>query len=183
MIKRFCDNVTCEVIELARPVKWRKIENMPQILRFAPAPNPAANRADGPELPVGENILKLEELEAIRLKDLEGLEQEDCAARMEISRPTFQRILVTARQKIADSLIHGKSISFEGGNFTQNICQFRCQSCGREWVEPLEAIEAGKLRHNFCPKCRSAEIKCCPDDDSEAAADCRKKCFSRHIGH
>ena len=76
---------------MARPTKWRKIENIPTIPYFIPS------ETDISELP--QNILKIEELEAIRLKDLEGLEQEECAAKMEVSRPTFQRILLSAREK------------------------------------------------------------------------------------
>lgn len=78
---------------MVRPTKWRKIENIPGISYFIPT-----EKTSG-ELP--ENILKLEELEAIRLKDLEGLEQEECAEKMEVSRPTFQRILLSAREKVA----------------------------------------------------------------------------------
>ena len=98
---------------MARPTKWRKIENIPTIPYFIPS------ETDVAEVP--ENILKLEELEAIRLKDLVGLEQGECAEKMEVSRPTFQRILLSAREKIADSLINGKTIHVEGGNFTLNI--------------------------------------------------------------
>ena len=90
---------------MARPTKWRKIEHIPAIPYFVPS------ESDVAELP--ENILKLEELEAIRLKDLEGLEQGECAERMEVSRPTFQRILLSAREKVADSLINGKMIRIE----------------------------------------------------------------------
>src|SRR5574344_694836 len=99
---------------MARPTKWRKIENIPTISYFAPSDE------DVSELP--KNILKLEELEALRLKDLEGLEQEECADKMEVSRPTFQRILLSAREKVADSLVNGKIILIEGGNFTRHIC-------------------------------------------------------------
>lgn len=62
-------------------------------------------------------IIKIEEIEAIRLKDYLKLEQEDCAARMQISRSTFQRILTEARSKIADALLNGKSIRIEGGDY------------------------------------------------------------------
>ena len=54
--------------------------------------------------------LTKDELEAIRLADLEGLYQEDAANKMEVSRPTFGRILNNARNKIADAIINGKSI-------------------------------------------------------------------------
>ena len=100
---------------MARPTKWRKIENVPAVLYFVPSDK---------EIPeVSENILKLEELEAIRLNDLEGLEQGECADKMEVSRQTFQRILLSARETIADCLINGKTIHIEGGNYTQNICR------------------------------------------------------------
>jgi predicted DNA-binding protein (UPF0251 family)/DNA-directed RNA polymerase subunit RPC12/RpoP len=107
-----------------------------------------------------ENILKLEELEAIRLKDLEGLEQGECAEKMEVSRPTFQRILISAREKIADSLVNGKTIHIEGGNFTQNICPVRCMDCGKEWMEGFENLESIKKGGYFCPACNSTEIVC-----------------------
>jgi len=61
--------------------------------------------------------LSLEEAEAIRLKDLEGLEQEQGAEKMGVSRPTFQRVLAKARRKIADALLNGRAIRIEGGNY------------------------------------------------------------------
>jgi predicted DNA-binding protein (UPF0251 family) len=51
-----------------------------------------------------------DEIEAIRLADLEGLYQEEAANKMEVSRPTFGRILNAARKKLADAIINGKSI-------------------------------------------------------------------------
>ena len=54
--------------------------------------------------------LSKDEMEAIRLADLQGLYQENAANKMEISRPTFGRILSSARAKIADALINGKAI-------------------------------------------------------------------------
>ena len=60
--------------------------------------------------------LKVEELEAMRLKDIEGLSQEECAQQMEISRQTFQNILDLAREKIAKALVEGKAIRIGGGD-------------------------------------------------------------------
>ena len=57
--------------------------------------------------------LTLEETEAIRLSDLDDLEQEDAAAKMGISRRTFWRELQSARKKIADALVNGKAIKIE----------------------------------------------------------------------
>jgi predicted DNA-binding protein (UPF0251 family) len=59
--------------------------------------------------------LTLDEVEALRLADLNGLHHEQAAAEMEISRPTFSRIVEEARRKVADALIHGKALRLEGG--------------------------------------------------------------------
>lgn len=157
---------------MPRPVKWRKIEFVPTVQKFVPAEMPASP---------GENLLKLEELEAIRLKDLEGMDQADCAAQMEVSRPTFQRILLSARAKIADSLINGKTIKIQGGHYTTSICPIRCVNCGRVWHESLEHI-VNATEEARCPRCRSGQLVCCPDDDSEAAATCRRHCKQRNAG-
>jgi predicted DNA-binding protein (UPF0251 family) len=59
--------------------------------------------------------MTLDELEALRLADLETLYQEDAAARMKVSRSTFARVLESARRKVADSLVNGRAIVIEGG--------------------------------------------------------------------
>ncbi len=64
-----------------------------------------------------ECILTLDEFESIRLKDLEGLDQEEAAKKMNISQPTFHRLVLNARKKIADAIINGKAIKIEGGNY------------------------------------------------------------------
>lgn len=137
---------------MARPTKWRKVENIPTISYFIPS----ETDVDA----ISRNILKLEELEAIRLKDLEGLEQRECAERMEVSRPTFQRILLAAREKIADSLVNGKIIHIEGGKFTRNICPVKCLECGKEWMESYEKLESIKNVGYSCPSCGSTRVIC-----------------------
>ncbi len=137
---------------MVRPTKWRKIENMPAIAYFVPA-----NR-ENRQIP--ENSLKIEELEALRLKDLLGLEQGECADKMEVSRQTFQRILLSAREKIADSLVNGKAIHIEGGNFTQNNCPVKCLHCGKEWTETFETLHSGGNDSYACPHCGSQDIVC-----------------------
>jgi len=94
---------------MPRPPKCRRVAFLPSVTYFKPAGIPL--RA------LDEVRLSVEEAEAIRLKDLEGLEQEQGAEKMNISRPTFQRVLASAREKIADALLHGKAIRIEGGNF------------------------------------------------------------------
>ncbi len=94
---------------MPRPPKCRRVAFLPGATYFKPA---------GIPLRVLDEVrLSVEEAEAIRLKDLEGLEQEQSAERMNISRPTFQRVLASARQKIADALLNSKAIRIEGGNF------------------------------------------------------------------
>ncbi len=64
-----------------------------------------------------EVLIGIDEIEAVRLADLEGMEQGAAAGEMNISRGTFQRIIYSARKKIADALIYGKAIRIEGGNY------------------------------------------------------------------
>jgi len=59
--------------------------------------------------------LTVDELEALRLADLEGLYQEEAAGRMNVSRQTFGRIVEAAHKKVADALVNGKALSIEGG--------------------------------------------------------------------
>jgi predicted DNA-binding protein (UPF0251 family) len=100
--------------------------------------------------------LSLEELESIRLKDLEGLEQQECARQMRVSRPTFHRVLQSAREKLADALINGKAIQIEGGNFELAQRLFRCGNDGHEWNVSFETI-AQKVPLS-CPVCFSGNI-------------------------
>jgi predicted DNA-binding protein (UPF0251 family) len=136
---------------MSRPFKWRKVENIPSVAYFLPQKE---NFGD-----VAENVIKLEELEAIRLKDLLGLEQEECAEKMEVSRPTFQRILISAREKIADSLCGGKAIRIEGGNYTKNICTLKCRRCGSVWKDTYENVQSQK-DGKICLKCGSDNVIC-----------------------
>ena len=109
---------------MSRPFKCRKVCFVPGVTYFKPAGIPLRM--------LEENCLSLEEMEAVRLRDLEHLEQQQCAERMSISRPTFQRVLASARKKIADSLYAGKALRIEGGNYELVASRFRC-SAGHEW--------------------------------------------------
>lgn len=148
---------------MARPVKWRRIEQLPPVQSFIPAGDTGDARG---------NTLKLEEVEALRLKDLEGLEQEECAVRMAISRPTFQRILLTARSKVADSLINGKGIRIEGGNYALSACPARCLDCGIEWQQPNPADPGETAGALICPECQSTRVVC----GRGGRAMCRNRC-------
>ena len=85
--------------------------------------------------------MTVEELESIRLKDLEGLNQEESAKKMNVSQPTFNRILSSARRKIADALVNGKSIKIGGGVY---------EMAGRGRMGGFGAGPEGEC---VCPKC------------------------------
>lgn len=78
-------------------------------------------------------IMRVEELEALRLCDLEGWDQDRAAARMLVSRGTFQRILYQARQHSAQALVSGKGIRIQGGHYkvaqAHCQCERRCEQC------------------------------------------------------
>ena len=95
---------------MPRPYKRRFVYNIPEFSYFKPAGIGLRN--------LDEVILTVEELEALRLKDLENLDQITCAEKMNISQPTFNRILNSARKKITDAIVNGKAIRIEGGYYT-----------------------------------------------------------------
>lgn len=130
---------------MSRPPKCRKVDFIPQLTYFKPAGVPLKE--------LTEVTLSVEELEAIRLKDLMGLEQEACSERMGVSRPTYHRILSSARQKVAEALIKGKAIKVEGGNYQVIIRHFRCQGCGHQWEEVC-----GRRAELNCPSCDTEQI-------------------------
>jgi predicted DNA-binding protein (UPF0251 family) len=105
--------------------------------------------------------LAVEELEAVRLKDLEGLDQVKAAATMNVSQPTFHRILESAHGKVADALVNGKAIRIEGGDYMirEGGRLFKCYDCQNEWHVPY-----GTARPARCPKCKSANIHRAPSD-------------------
>lgn len=132
---------------MPRPPKCRRVAFLPEATYFKPA---------GIPLRILEEVrLSVEEAEAIRLKDLEGLEQEQSAERMNISRPTFQRVLASGRQKIADALLNGKAIRIEGGNFEIAPRRFKCLN-GHEWDVPFEVLVSAPPQ--VCPTCSTPNI-------------------------
>ncbi len=132
---------------MPRPMKWRRVAFVPEVSYFKPTGIPM--RA------LEEVVLSVEEAEAIRLKDFGGLDQESCAEKMNVSRQTFQRVLGSARQKIADALLSGKAIRIEGGNFEMAARRFRCHD-GHEWDVPFEVMVTKPPE--ACPSCHTPNI-------------------------
>ncbi|MCK5155947.1 MAG: DUF134 domain-containing protein [Spirochaetales bacterium] len=107
---------------MSRPKKERIVHQPPLFADFKPAGIPSSNLQ--PEL------LGLDEFEAIRLADYLGMDHNEAAEEMEISRPTFTRLIEAARKKMATFIIEGKHLQIEGGkiHFRGNVIQ--CHNCG-----------------------------------------------------
>lgn len=140
---------------MARPKKCRCVGSEPNITYFKPRGVPVCY--------LEEIILVVEELEALRLKDIEGLDQEEAAKNMKISRPTFHRVLNSARAKIADALIKGKAIRIEGGDYIMAMRKFNCTDCGHKWEVAYGAAKPAK-----CPKCESSNVHRSEEDKGYA---------------
>jgi predicted DNA-binding protein (UPF0251 family) len=131
---------------MARPFCCRRVAGEPESNYFKPRGVPL--------LSLDEVVMTVDEFEAIRLADLEGLYQEQAAGRMGISRPTFGRIIESAHRKVADALVGGKALKIEGGEVTmlgQRL--FRCNDCQHTWSVPY-----GTGRPSACPQCKSSNF-------------------------
>jgi predicted DNA-binding protein (UPF0251 family) len=131
---------------MSRPLKCRCIGCEPGINYFKPRGIPLVE--------LQEVILTVDEFEAIRLADLEGLYQEEAAKKMKISRQTFGNIIKSAHGKLADAIINGKAIKIEGGVYTRTGKRtFLCEDCDHEWE-----LGYGTGRPRECPKCKNNNI-------------------------
>lgn len=90
---------------MPRPVRCRRIEQMPVYRSFSP------DDAEACEIV----RMTVDEYESLRLLDDEGMTQEACAAQMNVARTTVTAIYESARKKVADALVHGKRLLITGG--------------------------------------------------------------------
>lgn len=106
---------------MARPMKWRTVCCLPERNKFGPLDSSvnAEHRV----------TMTIDEYEAIRLIDLEGFTQEECARQMNVARTTIQGIYCEARKKLAELLVEGKVLSIEGGEY--RLCEGLGSGCGR----------------------------------------------------
>ena len=127
---------------MGRPRKDRLVAFNPEISYFKPRGIPMVD--------LSEVCITVDEREALRLADLDGLSHEESGQCMGVSRATFGRILHNARRIVADALINGKAIRIEGGNYKmiEETRRFACRHCSRQWEEPL-----GTGRPQACPHC------------------------------
>ncbi len=139
---------------VGRPKSCRRVKEMPKVRCFKPQGIAGIN--------LGEIVLSVDEMESLRLADLEGLYQSEAARRMNVSRQTFGRIIDSAHRKVAEAIIHGKSIVIEGGvvmkgeevgQNVQDSCM--CGQCGYE-TEHRKGIPC---RGMMCPECGNPMIR------------------------
>jgi predicted DNA-binding protein (UPF0251 family) len=138
-----------------RPVNCRSVEGLPKVTCFLPEGVPPSRQQNV--------VLSVDEVEAMRLADLLGMYHEEAASKMKISRQTFGRIVQSARKKVADALVEGKTICIEGGNIEQacrgndiegeNVCV--CLWCGFEKPH----VDGVPCRTQTCPDCRKPLIR------------------------
>lgn len=121
---------------MARPSKSRVICRYPKNIGFEPYTDYADTVA-----------LAFDEYEAFRLIDTLGYTQEECARQMNIARSSVAAIYQSARNKIADAVVHGKAMNIHGGNVT--LCQYKSVCCG----------SCGKNNCAACGKCEKSEAE------------------------
>lgn len=137
---------------MARPKKNRLVANDPRVSYFKPRGIPLRL--------LKEVHLSIDEMEALRLADMENLSQEEAGQQMGVSRATFGRIVQRARNIVAEALVVGKAIRVTGGNY-QIQCSARyfvCHQCQHQWEVPC-----GTGRPRKCPKCGDNDMRRIPD--------------------
>ena len=133
---------------MPRPRKRRRLWHEPQPAIFKPVGVPLRR--------LTQVTLLHEELEALRLADLEGRYQAESAEQLGVSRSTFQRIVVDARRKVAQALVDGAALRIEGGTFRVAAVCWQCADCGHRWEIEHGSGEGRPLR---CPACGSVALR------------------------
>ena len=129
---------------MSRPQKERIVHKPPLFTEFKPTG--IARKY------LQQTSLSLDEYEALRLADYNGLSHNEAADEMEISRSTFTRLIEQARKKIANFIIKGESLIIEGGNihFRNNI--IKCSDCGYMFNININT------KFSQCPECNSVNL-------------------------
>ncbi|MBN2890489.1 MAG: DUF134 domain-containing protein [Bacteroidales bacterium] len=146
---------------MARKEKNRIVHQPPLYSEFKPA-GVAARFLNQIEL-------SLDEYEALRLADYEGMSQDEASFEMDISRPTFTRLIEKARKKMVEFIVTGKKLKIVDGNihFKNNV--FKCLDCEQMFVMQINETVS------LCPSCSSENVtnlaggfghgRCCVDHE------------------
>ncbi|MGQ9920476.1 MAG: DUF134 domain-containing protein [Desulfobacca sp.] len=132
---------------MARPRKCRWVASEPGVTFFKPQGIPMRG--------LEQVVISVDELEALRLSDYLGLNQDDVAQEMKVSRPTVTRMLAKAHKAIAEALVYGKAIKIAGGDYQVAQPRFICQECQHTWVDSAEAATTTRT----CPQCQGSAIQ------------------------
>lgn len=151
---------------MPRPKRIRRMTNPPHFKGFRPIGLPEEVQ------PV---LLNYEEYESIRLSDFEFHGQLEAAQLMGVSRPTFARIYESARRKIAQALVLGKAIVFEGGKVYFDSEWYLCNSCGCYFNHPAKEEEIKN-----CALCGSEDIEQYNDNSEPKTSE--DKCICPQCG-
>ncbi|WP_283609337.1 DUF134 domain-containing protein [Faecalispora anaeroviscerum] len=115
---------------MPRPRKCRRVCTMPQQRSFGPL--------DGAENDASPIVLSIDEFESIRLIDLVGMTQEECAKQMGVARTTAQAIYAGARFKLAECIVHGKRLHIDGGDY---VLYGSASACGCGCCQKMRQCE------------------------------------------
>lgn len=129
---------------LKQPYRTRKVDQPPQFTTFKPR--------GIPQKYLKKTELCIDEFEAIRLADYCGMEHYEAAAHMQISRPTFTRLIKKARQKVACALTEGTELYITGGNIELINTLYHCRDCGETVSQPVY------LKTENCLECGSENV-------------------------
>lgn len=139
---------------MARPKIKKIIDTIPLYAYFKPQGIPMVN--------LEVVTLSFEEIEALKLKDVQNLEQEAAAEKMGISRSTFQRIIKSARYKIVNSVIEGRALKVEGGNYipSKRVVKKQCLKGKHHYYVKKDDLDMKQQEKGFgaiskikCPEC------------------------------
>jgi predicted DNA-binding protein (UPF0251 family) len=131
---------------MSKPKKERFVSYPPPAALFRPIGIPSSQLC--------QVALLLDEYEALRLVDHEGMDQARAAAELGISRATCARILESAHRKVADAMVNGCAIRIEGGHYRFRRNRFRCLNCGTMWESGFEEASG----QHECPECEGPNI-------------------------
>lgn len=136
---------------MARPPKKRYVKHRVSYRDFGPLDLEGGySRDESMVVP-----LTVDQLEAMRLADLEGMSHNDAAEFMKVSRQTFGRIIEQARQAVTLALINGKVLKLDWDTNIEFIDrEVKCIECGHEWM--LASDDEDDVV--FCRECGSNEI-------------------------
>ena len=134
------------VCAIPRKKLHRRVHREPPVSVFKPAGIPARD--------LDEILITVDEFEAIRLADFEGMSQREASVTMQISQPTFNRVLSSARSKIAKGLVQGDVLRIEGGRYLLEDGSgiLVCVACGH-------TLDMKSDDRSSCPKCDSTNIR------------------------